>query len=772
MNPLHQLIACGQSYWLDNLTRAMITSGELAARVCDHGLRGITSNPSTFQNAIAQGSGYDVSIAELIEEGLEVHDIYERLVVDDVRNACDILRPVYDQADGTDGFVSLEVSPYLAHDLTGSMAEALHLWRAVDRPNVMIKIPGTMAGVPAIEELLYEGVNINITLLFAIESYEAVAHAYMRALERRRAAGKSLSHIASVASFFLSRIDVLVDQLLGHRIQPAVTNPNRLRPEQLFGKVAIANAKLAYQSFKRMFSGDRWAALEAHGAQVQRLLWASTSTKDPLCRDVHYVEPLIGHHTVNTLSKATIAAFADHGVVVEDAVEADLEAALQTLNDLDRLGVPLDHVTWQLQNEGAQKFIAPYNASMQTLADKRQTILAEQISRQTFSLGELQEAVATTFEALDNRRFSRRMAAHDPYLWTPDSESAEAIRQQLGWLDCIAIFRDQVADLTRVAVEVKDAGFTSVAVLGMGSSRLCAEVCRDTFGSAPGWPELVVFSDTEPAAVRAAQAQPDFAKTLFIVASKSGTTPETLSLYHDFRDAYAAQETPDVDGHFIAITDPGTPLAEEAYKRGFRYCFENPSDVGEGYAALSYVGLLPMACIGVNIDTVLAHAHRMQLSCGVLIPTAANPGAALGALLGAAARSGRSKVTLVTAEPLRTFGTWVEQLLAEQADKSGQGLIPVVEEELEAPDGYGDDRLFVTMDYSDSQDAATMQRLAALQDAGHPVVRMTLPTPLHLGAEFFRWEFAIATASVVLGLNPFHEPKAPVTLSATEVEGD
>jgi len=759
MNPLHQLIACGQSYWLDNLTRAMITSGELAARVCDHGLRGITSNPSTFQNAIAQGSGYDVSIAELIEEGLEVHDIYERLVVDDVRNACDILRPVYDQADGTDGFVSLEVSPYLAHDLTGSMAEALHLWRAVDRPNVMIKIPGTMAGVPAIEELFYEGVNINITLLFAIESYEAVAHAYMRALERRRAAGKSLSHIASVASFFLSRIDVLVDQLLGHRIQPAVTNPDRLRPEQLFGKVAIANAKLAYQSFKRMFSGDRWDALEAHGAQVQRLLWASTSTKDPLCRDVHYVEPLIGHHTVNTLPEATIAAFADHGVVVEDAVEADLEAALQTLNDLDRLGVPLDHVTWQLQNEGAQKFIDPYNASMQTLADKRQAILAEQISRQTFSLGELQEAVATTSEALDNRRFSRRMAAHDPYLWTPDSESAEAIRQQLGWLDCIAIFRDQVADLTRVAVEVKDAGFTSVAVLGMGSSRLCAEVCRDTFGSAPGWPELVVFSDTEPAAVRAAQAQPDFAKTLFIVASKSGTTPETLSLYHDFRDAYAAQETPDVDGHFIAITDPGTPLAEEAYKRGFRYCFENPSDVGEGYSALSYVGLLPMACIGVNIDTVLAHAHRMQLSCGVLIPTAANPGAALGALLGAAARSGRSKVTLVTAEPLRTFGTWVEQLLAEQADKSGQGLIPVVEEELEAPDGYGDDRLFVTIDYSDSQDAATMQRLAALQDAGHPVVRMTLPTPLHLGAEFFRWEFAIATASVVLGLNPFDEPK-------------
>lgn len=759
MNPLHQLIACGQSYWLDNLTRAMIASGELAARVRDQGLRGVTSNPSTFQNAIAQSSDYDASIAELVEEGLEVHDIYERLVVDDVRDACDILRPVYDQADGTDGFVSLEVSPYLAHDLTGSMAEALHLWRAVDRPNVMMKIPGTMAGVPAIEELLYEGVNVNITLLFSIESYEAVAHAYVRALERRLAAGKSLSRIASVASFFLSRIDVLVDQLLGHRIQPAVTNPDRLRPEQLFGKVAIANSKLSYQSFKRMFSGDRWATLEAHGAQVQRPLWASTSTKDPLYRDVRYVESLIGHHTVNTLPEGAIAAFADHGIVVEDAVEADLETAHQTLNDLDRLGVRLDCVTWQLQNEGAQKFIDSYNALMQTLADKRQAILAEQVSRQTFALGEMQGPVASIYEALDNRRFGRRIAAHDPYLWTLDSEPAEAIRQQLGWLDCIAIFRDQVADLTRVAAEVKDAGFTSVAVLGMGGSRLCAEVCRDTFGSAPGWPELAVFNDTEPAAVRAAQAQPDFAKTLFIVASKSGTTPETLSLYHDFRDAYVAQETPDVDEHFIAITDPGTPLAEEAYNRGFRYCFENPSDIGERYSALSYVSLLPMACIGVNIDAVLAHAHRMQLSCGALIPAKVNPGSSLGALLGAAARSGRGKVTLVIAEPLRTFGAWVEQLLAGQADKSAQRLSPVVEEELEAPDGYGDDRLFVTIDYSDSQDADTMQRLAALQDAGHPVVRMTLPTPLHLGAEFFRWEFAIATASVVLGLNPFNGSK-------------
>ena len=321
MNALLQLMTCGQSYWLDNLTRRKIASGELKKRVMAQGLRGITSNPAIFDKAISGGDEYDAQIQQLVRAGCEIHEIYERLVITDIQDACDILRPVYDASDGEDGFVSLEVSPYLAHDTEGTKVEARRLWNAVARPNVCIKIPGTPAGVPAIEEMLYEGININITLLFAITDYEAVAQAYIRALERRVAAGQAVKYVASVASFFLSRIDVLVDQLLGHRIQPGVPPGEAPRPEQLLGQAAIANAKLAYQSFKRIFSGERWRVLEEKGARRQRPLWASTSTKDPLYDDVRYVEPLIGPHTVNTMPDETIEAFADHGVIRENSVE-------------------------------------------------------------------------------------------------------------------------------------------------------------------------------------------------------------------------------------------------------------------------------------------------------------------------------------------------------------------------------------------------------------------------------------------------------------------
>ena len=371
MNPLLKLITCGQSYWLDNLTRAMITSGDLERRVRDEGLRGVTSNPAIFQKAIAGSEDYDSQVRELATAGKDVVEIYERLVVTDVRDACDVLRPVYDASQGVDGFVSLEVSPHLAHETEGTMLEARRLSQAVRRPNLLIKIPGTLEGIPAIEEMLYEGININITLLFAIERYEAVAEAYMRAFERRLAQGKGVDRVASVASFFLSRIDVLTDELLENLI--------RVKPdpaaERLLGKFAIANAKLAYKSFKAMVAGDRWKRLEERGARVQRLLWASTSTKNPRYRDVYYVEPLVGAHTVNTMPNETIAAFADHGRVVKDAVESGVDEARQVLADLKSLGIDSDRVTDQLLREGVQKFIEPFDKLLETLAEKRRKIL-------------------------------------------------------------------------------------------------------------------------------------------------------------------------------------------------------------------------------------------------------------------------------------------------------------------------------------------------------------------------------------------------------------
>ncbi len=366
MDSLQKLAKLGQSYWIDDLTRHMIISGELQRRIEEQDLRGITSNPHIFNEAIAKSDDYDAQIQALRADNRSPAEIYEVLVTADVQNACNILRPVYDKLAGQDGFVSLEVSPYLAHDTAGSIKEAQRLWEKVNRPNLFIKIPGTEAGIPAIEELLFEGININITLLFSIERYEAVAYAYLNALERRLKAGRSVDKIASVASFFLSRIDVLVDQLLSHRIPPEGKSAMAPHPEDLLGKVAIANAKLAYQSFKQIIHSERWKALQAKGACVQRMLWASTSTKNPAYRDVMYVEPLIGPHTINTMPEKTIAAFADHGVAAE-TVEENVGEARKTLLDLQRLGIDFKAVTAQLENEGIQKFIDPYDALLKRI---------------------------------------------------------------------------------------------------------------------------------------------------------------------------------------------------------------------------------------------------------------------------------------------------------------------------------------------------------------------------------------------------------------------
>jgi transaldolase len=369
MNSLLELIQCGQSYWMDNLSRGMIQSGALKKRIIKEGLRGITSNPTIFNKAISKSIDYDAQIRDLSRNAARVEDIYEQLVVKDVQDACDLLRPVFDESKGVDGFVSLEVSPYLAHDTERTMQETRRLFHAVDRPNVFIKIPGTTAGVLAIEEMLYEGVNINITLLFSVERYEAVAKAYLTALERRLAQSKPVDDVASVASFFLSRIDILVDQLLQHRM-----GQNNEPAQALTGKLAIANAKLAYQSFKKIFSSSRWKKLEEKGARVQRPLWASTSTKNPQYSDVFYVEPLIGPHTVNTMPEETIAAFADHGRVKKNTVEENVVEAAQTMAELERLGIDFRCVAWQLENEGVQKFIDPFGELMRTIAAKYQLL--------------------------------------------------------------------------------------------------------------------------------------------------------------------------------------------------------------------------------------------------------------------------------------------------------------------------------------------------------------------------------------------------------------
>ncbi|HLU99785.1 MAG TPA: bifunctional transaldolase/phosoglucose isomerase, partial [Acidobacteriota bacterium] len=756
MDPLLELHKYGQSYWLDNLTRGMIRSGQLQKMVQEEGLRGITSNPAIFNKAISGSTDYDDQIESLTREGKRVDEVYEAVTIKDVQDACDLLYPVYEESRGVDGFVSLEVSPYLAHDTEGTMAEARRLARKVDRPNLFIKIPGTAAGVPAIEEMLYEGININITLLFSISDYESVAKAYIRALERRLEKGDRIDSVASVASFFLSRIDVLVDELLGHRIKVCSENRDHVLPQLLLGKSGIASAKLAYQSFQKLFSGQRWEKLAAEGARVQRVLWASTSTKDPLYNDVRYVEPLIGPHTVNTLPDETIEAFRDHGRLEERTIEQKVDEVKEVLENLARVGIDIDQVTAQLQNEGVEKFIVPYDQLMGTLTKARRKVVGCLLNSQ--ALHNFPGTLSAALKSAQKRQMMRRLFSKDFTLWIDDEGAGAAIRNRLGWLDAVGTFQSCQQEIIEFAGSVREQAFKKIVLLGMGGSSLCPEVAARTFGSVPGWPSLTVLDNTDPGAVDRVLSGIDPKTTLFVVSSKSGTTVETLSFFHFFYSYLRNQGIDSPGKHFVAITDPDTPLAQLSEEKGFLRTFLNPEDIGGRYSALSYFGLVPMALMGIDISALLDRARVFLDDGHPFVPTAENPACTLGVALGVMAREGIDKVTFLASESVESFAIWAEQLLAESTGKSGEGLIPVVGEPAGEPEDYGSDRLFVWINDLISADKELADKAQALRNAGFPLVQIDVQEKISIGAEFLRWEIATAVAGAVLGVNPFDEP--------------
>lgn len=411
-------------------------------------------------------------------------------------------------------------------------------------------------------------------------------------------------------------------------------------------------------------------------------------------------------------------------------------------------------MTWQLEHEGIQKFREPFDELMATLAERRQAILDDDVAAQSIREGVIKGPVDSTLDAMNDRQFGRRLFAKDPSLWSLDRDEQRSTRNRLGWIDSLAGFRSRLTDAVVFADHVRDSGFTHVVLLGMGGSSLAANVCREIFGCTTGWPELLVLDRTNPLDVREVERKIDLAHTLFMVASKSGTTLETLSLYRYFWDA-ASRALAMPGSHFVAVTDHATPLVREAAARGFRRTFENQNDIGGRYSALSYFGLVPMALLGLDVARVLDRALVMERSCGPFIPAGANPGLRLGALIGLAARHGRDKLTFAPTQYLDALGMWVEQLLAESTGKAGVGVVPVVGEPPGSADAYGQDRLFVGI--REPGDAAT-EFLQARSDEGHPVVDIRLSDPLDLGAEFLRWEVATATAGWVLGINPFDEP--------------
>jgi transaldolase/glucose-6-phosphate isomerase len=756
-NPLQELHDAGQSIWLDYIRRDLLTSGELKRMIDEDAITGMTSNPTIFEKAISGSADYDAQIQDLAEERADAPHVFEVLATTDIRMAADILRPVYDRTDGADGFVSIEVSPEAANDTQASIDEAKLLWKDVDRPNLMVKIPGTREGAPAVEELLAAGLNINITLLFAVDAYVRVVEAYLAALERRVKAGQPIDRIASVASFFVSRVDTLVDKQLDAKLKQTQDPREQDQLKDLHGKAAIANAKIAYQRFQEYFGSERFEALKAHGARVQRPLWASTSTKNPAYRDVLYIEELIGPETVNTMPPATIIAFRDHGRVAR-TVDHDLPQAHAVLDELKQAGIEIDAVTAQLLEEGIKSFADSYTELRNGIDEKLKALADGSTQRQHAHLFAHQAAVDGAIERLTRENFVRRVWEKDPTAWTADETAAASIRNRLGWLDVSDHMLEQAPAMTELAEQVREAGYTHALLLGMGGSSLCPEVLRQTFGTRDGYPDLKVLDSTDPATIRAREAELDPAKTLFIVSSKSGTTTEPNDFFKYFWARVEALKGDRAGENFVAITDPGTPLQTLAEKYGFRRVFQNPPDIGGRYSALSYFGMVPGAIMGVDITALLSRAQRMEQCCVPVVPVEQNPGVLLGAAIGVLATAGRNKLTFVCSPPIGSFGLWLEQLIAESTGKEGTGVVPIATEPLGDPGDYGDDRLFVYVRLAGKEDAEQERRMAALETAKQPLLRITLQDPLDLGQEFFRWEMATATAAAILGINPFDEP--------------
>ncbi|MFL5845015.1 MAG: bifunctional transaldolase/phosoglucose isomerase [Solirubrobacteraceae bacterium] len=726
---LAAITEAGTSIWLDQIRRTLITEGELQRLVDEDSLRGVTSNPAIFEKAILGSSDYDETLAEGAARGESTEDLYDKLAIEDVQMACDVLRPVWEDTDHLDGFVSIEVNPTLARKGDETLSEARRLWKAVDRPNVMIKIPGTPEGYGPIEEAIADGINVNVTLLFGVEEYAEVAHAYIRGLQRRHEKGESID-VRSVASFFVSRVDSEVDKRL-----------EKLGNEDLQGKAGIANARAAYMRFKEIFHGEPFAELLEAGAAVQRPLWASTGTKNPKYPDTLYVDNLTGPETVNTMPMATLQAAAERGGVGNPGCDADPTEDLQALADA---GIDMVDVTDQLLREGIATFEKSLDKLIAGVESKREAVITSRpTSFESNIPDELETAVAERVKRAVDEGVPRRMWAKDATLWAP--EGTPEVANRLGWLTIPETMRAEASELAEWATTLD---YDTVALLGMGGSSLGPEVLRRSFGAE----NLHVLDSTDAGAVRSLREKIDPARTIFVVSSKSGGTVETLS-----HMSYFLAEAGGDGSRFVAVTDEGSKLQRFAESQGFARVFLNDPDIGGRYSVLSYFGLVPAALAGIDLAALLEGSHTAETACQAS-DSETNSGLWLGCALGELALAGRDKLTFVVDDPIASFGLWAEQLVAESTGKEGKGILPVADEPVGEPEVYGDDRVFVHLRNADKPDKAHEDAMTELSKAGHPVLTLRSDGPEDLGRVFFFAEFATAVAGWVLGINPFDQP--------------
>ncbi len=743
MSSAIKLKLLGQSVWYDNVSRSLIKDGSFKRMIECREIYGVTSNPSIFMKAITTTNDYDADIQTLTWAGLKPLGVFYKLAIRDIQDVADLFRPYYDASKGTDGFVCLEVNPDLAHDTQGTIDEAKWLWSEVDRPNLMVKIPGTKAGLPAITEAIASGINVNVTLIFSRQRYKEVMKAYLDGIQKRVEAGKDVGQIASVASFFVSRLESIADDHLNKLIDNGGKDAKKAK--QILGKIAVANTRLAYKAYEEFFGSEQYRALAKSGAQKQRPLWASTGTKDPSYDDIKYVKELVAENTINTLPPDTFEKYLDHGepsITIYD----NLAQAEREIEQLEALGISLDDLTQTLEDQGVEKFSDAFHKLLSAIQDHQEKFL--------MGMDALKEAMKDQVKEFEAEKAVSRMFRNDPTLWTDAPEDKKVIQTRLGWLNLPYESEALISELTQFADSCKADGIEQVLLLGMGGSSLAPETLQTVFRDAVNGMSLKILDSTVPGQVKEAESWVDYKRTLFIVASKSGTTSETISMFQYFwakSKPILGDERPD---HFIAITDPGSKLAVLGKTSGFRAVFTANPNVGGRYSVLSHFGLVPAALMGIDLKYLLNRAQNTQDRCSKPGEINLNAGALLGIMLGLAGAKGQDKLTIIADPTLEPMSAWLEQLLAESSGKDGHGIVPVAEEPMVDVHIYQKDRLFAYLRDSGGLDSFVDD----LRSAGHPVVILNIEVLYDLGSQFYLWEIAVALACSILGVNAFDQP--------------
>ena len=757
MNKSKKLHHLKQSIWFDNIDRNLIKNGWLRDQIEKEVIFGLTSNPSIFNKAITTGNSYSTDIQSMSWAGLDTKLIYEHLVIDDIQSVSDLLYPTYETTKQVDGYVSLEVDPTFANNPELTIKEAKRLWKLVDRKNLMIKVPATRAGIPAIKELIASGINVNVTLIFSVNRYLEVIDAYFSGLEERIKNNLPINQIHSVASFFVSRLDVKIESKVAEIIHSGKAKEKEVQP--YLGKLAILNALYAYEEFGNSRNTERFKKIAEKGGNIQRPLWASTGTKNASYSDVLYVEGLLLPDTVNTVPPKTLIAFLDHGkcdVVDYSAGKSEFEIIE---NKLDNFGVNFDEVWIELEEEGVEAFISAQKDLFEAIDNQH-----DYFQR---SLGGLDAQIKERMETLKTRDFSAKFFTPDDALWTTEPSEVDEVLHRLGWIDAPISNKAILDEADALLKELKNDGFTHALVLGMGGSSLAPEVFSKVFKdeetSKEGGLALSILDSTDPIQIDEKIHEIQIERTLFIISSKSGTTAEVKALLAKFWELMEEVDEYSPGKHFIVITDPGSPLENLGMERKFRRVFNADPNVGGRYSALTAFGIVPAVLAGIDGHRLLNAADHMRVKCSRSSPIEKNPGFAFGSVIAEGYINNRDKVTILTDPIYGAFGSWLEQLIAESSGKSGKGIIPIDREPIVSATKYSDDRIFYYLRGSGKLDGL----VEALVDLNHPVLVSYLADKYDLAAEMYKWEIAIAAACSFIQVNPFNQPNVQESKSIT-----